>query len=257
MMIAITNNMQDQKEQAAKEHDIEKDKLAKKIAGEIVLTQNPGDAIQKWRNIFKISQRELATEMGLMPSVISDYESGRRKSPGVAMIRKIVNSFLKIDDSKGNIISREFNSIYSTETLSDAILDIRETTKAHTLEDIAKYVNGTIIIGQEDSKKSIFGYTIIDSIKAIIELSPKELVKLYGMTTERALVFTKVERGRSPLIAIKVTNLKPGAVIFHGLKELDKLAERIAKVEGIPIIISKCETIDELITNLKTNIQDI
>lgn len=236
-------------------HDVEKHKLAKKIAGEIVLAQKPGDAIQKWRNIFKISQRELANEMNLMPSVISDYESGRRKSPGVSMIKKIVNSLLKIDETKGNTISKEFNSLYTNEILTDAILDIRETTKGHTLKDIAKYVNGTIEIGENEDEKLLYGYTIIDSLKAIVDLSPKELVKLYGMTTERVLVFTKLERGRSPLIAIKVTNLKPGAIIFHGLKEIDKLAYRIAKVEKIPIIISKLDNIDELIDKLKLNIK--
>lgn len=237
------------------EYDIEKDKLAKKIAGEIVLAQEPGAAIQKWRNIFKIPQRDLAHEMSLMPSVISDYESGRRKSPGVAMIKKIVNSLMKIDKTNGNTITREFNNLYSNETLSDAILDICETTKPYTLKDISSYINGKIINPETKPEKPLYGYTIIDSLKAIIELSPKELVKLYGMTTERALIFTKVERGRSPLIAIKVTNLKPGAVIFHGPKEIDKLAQRIAKVEKIPLIISQLETTDQLISSLKTNIK--
>ncbi len=242
-------------QQTTEEYAIEKHKLARKIAGEIVLTQKPGEAIRKWRNIFKTSQRELASEMNLMPSVISDYESGRRKSPGVAMIKKTVNSLLKIDNKKGDIITKGFNDLYSNRTLTDAILDIRETIKPYTLEDITKYVKGTLICGEDEVKKPLYGYTIIDSIKAIIELSPKELVKLYGMTTERALIFTKIERGRSPLIAIKVTNIKPGAIIFHGPKEVDKLAERIAKVEGIPLILSRLETTDELITSLKTNIQ--
>ncbi|RLG15414.1 MAG: transcriptional regulator [Candidatus Nanohalarchaeota archaeon] len=239
------------------EHDIEKTKLAKKIAGEIVLAQEPGAAIQKWRTIFKIPQRELAQKMSLMPSVISDYESGRRKSPGVAMIKKIVNSLLKIDKTNGNTITKQFNSLYSNETLSDAILDICETTKPYTLKDITTYVNGKLINEENEPQKPLYGYTIIDSLKAIIELSPKELAKLYSMTTERALIFTKVERGRSPLIAIKVTNLKPSAVIFHGPKEIDRLAQRIAKVEKIPLIISQLETVDQLIANLKTNIKPV
>ena len=237
------------------QHDIEKAKLARKIAGEIVLAQEPGAAIQKWRTIFKIPQCELAQEMSLMPSVISDYESGRRKSPGVAMIKKIVNSLLKIDKTNGNTITKQFNNLYSNETLSDAILDICETTKPFTLKDLTTYVNGKIINEENEPQKQLYGYTIIDSLKAIIELSPKELVKLYGMTTERALIFTKVDRGRSPLIAIKVTNLRPGAVIFHGPKEIDKLAQRIAKVEKIPLIISQFETTDQLIASLKTNIK--
>lgn len=234
----------------------EKNKLAKDMAGEIVLSKNPSEVIQKWRTIFKISQRDLACEMSLMPSVISDYESGRRKSPGVGMIRKIVESLLKIDESHGKTVTKEFNSLYSGEILTDAILDIRETKKPRTIEDIAKYVNGEIVLCEECWKRDIFGYTIIDSLKAIIDLSPKELVKLYGMTTERALIFTKLERGRSPLIAIKVTDLRPGVVVLHGLKELDKIAYRIAKVEKIPLIVSRYDTIDELIKNLRENIAD-
>ena len=41
-----------------------------------------------------------------------------------------------------------------------------------------------------------------------------DLVKAYGMTTDRALIFTNVSSGRSPMVAIKVTNLKPSLVVF-------------------------------------------
>ena len=243
-----------------KEHsdpdNIGNSKLAKEIAGEIVLSENPSEVIQKWRTIFKISQRDLADQMSLMPSVISDYESGRRKSPGVGMIRKIVESLLKIDETQEKTVTKEFNNLYSDEIVTDAILDIRETKKPRTIEDIARYVNGDIILCEENWKRQIFGYTIIDSLKAILDLSPKELVKLYGMTTERALIFTKVEHGRSPMIAIKVTDLRPGVVVLHGIKELDKIALRISKVEKIPLIVSKYDTIDELIKNLRENIAD-
>lgn len=242
--------------EASDSDNIGNSKLAKEIAGEIVLSKNPSEVIQKWRTIFKISQRDLASQMNLMPSVISDYESGRRKSPGVGMIRKIVDSLLKIDESQGKIVTKQFNSLYSGEIVTDAVLDIRETKKPRTIEDIAGYVNGEIILCEDSWKRQIFGYTIIDSLKAILDLSPKELVKLYGMTTERALIFTKVERGRSPMIAIKVTDLRPGVVVLHGVKELDKIALRISKVEKIPLIVSKYETIDELIKNLRENIVD-
>ena len=62
-------------------------KVEKRIAGDIVLSDTPGKTIQKWRNIFKIPQRVLAKEVGVMPSVISDYENGRRKSPGIGRHR--------------------------------------------------------------------------------------------------------------------------------------------------------------------------
>ena len=227
------------------------DVLAKKIAGDIVLSDVPSAAIQKWRNIFKISQRALAEEMGIMSSVISDYESGRRSSPGVGMIKKIVSALISIDKKTGSVVYNEFNSMYTDEKLNDVIIDIREWEHPANIKSIQAAVDGVIVSGKKDLMKNIYGYTIIDPIKAIVDLSPKELVKLYGITTERAMVFTNVVHGRSPLIAIKVTNLRPGVVVFHGLENIDPLAERIALVEKIPVIVSKLKSVDELVHNLK------
>lgn len=225
--------------------------LAKKIAGDIVLAKTPSAAIQKWRNIFKISQRALAEEMGIMSSVISDYESGRRSSPGVGMIKKIVSALISIDQKTGSVVCNEFNSMYTDEKLNDVIIDIRELDPPTDIKSIKAAVDGVLVSDKKDLMKSIYGYTIIDPIKAIVDLSPKELVKLYGLTTERAMVFTNIAHGRSPLIAIKVTNLRPGVVVFHGLEKIDPLAERIALVEKIPVIVSKLKSVDELVHNLK------
>src|SRR3989304_2593449 len=85
-----------------------KETLAKRIAGEIVLSEDAGKTIQKWRNIFKIPQRRLADEMKIMPSVISDYENGRRKSPGIKIIKRIVNSMIAIDEVNGGKIILEY-----------------------------------------------------------------------------------------------------------------------------------------------------
>lgn len=64
--------------------------LAKRMASEIVLSETPWVEIRAWRLYFKVSQKNLANKMGITSSVISDYESGRRKSPGIAMIKKII-----------------------------------------------------------------------------------------------------------------------------------------------------------------------
>ena len=66
-----------------------KDTLSEKIAGEITLSPKPGQTIRKWRSVFGLSQTDLANYLKLSPSVISDYESGRRKSPGIKTIKKI------------------------------------------------------------------------------------------------------------------------------------------------------------------------
>lgn len=226
--------------------------LAKTIAGEIVLSNSPGNTIQKWRTIFKIPQRHLADKMNVMPSVISDYEGGRRKSPGVAFIKRIVDALLELDRTNGNAVAKGFQSIYEKDALSNAILDIKEYQMPIMLSDFMKCVDGALASEHADMEKKINGHTIIDSLKAILELSPAELTQLYSLTTEKAMIITNVSSGKSALVAIKVTNLKPSVVIFHGISEVDPLALRIAKTENIPIIISKMKTIDELITALKS-----
>ena len=65
--------------------------LAEKMAGEITLSDSPGKALKKWRMSFDIPQGVLAERLEVSPSVISDYESGRRKSPGTAVVGKIVD----------------------------------------------------------------------------------------------------------------------------------------------------------------------
>ena len=74
-----------------------RERIARWIAGDITLAENPGIAIKLWRERFGINQPALSRVMHISPSVISDYEAGRRKSPGVTTIKRIVDSFLKVD----------------------------------------------------------------------------------------------------------------------------------------------------------------
>jgi len=228
-----------------------KEKLLKKIAGEIVLSDNHGKTIQKWRNIFKLSQKMLADEMHIMPSVISDYESGRRKSPGIKIIKRIVETLINIDEKHGGNIIKYFSSFPSETILSDAVISLKEFNKSISIEGFCRLINADIVVHKDLSKNNIYGYTIIDSLKAIINLPPIDLVKLYGLTTERALIFTNIKRGRSPMVAIKVANLKPGIVIFIGIKNIDEIAKRIGFVEKIPIAITSTteKNIIELLYN--------
>lgn len=242
--------MKDRKEKNQKE--VLKERLLRKISGEIVLSDNPGKTIKKWRNIFEISQRDLADQMDVMPSVISDYELGRRESPGIRMIRKMVNSLLSVDEKRGGDILREFSDFSPTTLLSGSVLDMKEFQRGVTIEEFCEKGGIDLVANENLASREIYGYSIIDSLKAIVDLSPTELVKLYGLTTERALIFTKVSSGRSPMVAIKVTNLKPGFVVFHGdLTQIDELAKRIAEAESVPVGICRCEDADELKENLR------
>ncbi|MAH43303.1 transcriptional regulator [archaeon] len=212
--------------------NVNKEELSRKIAGEIVLSDTPGKTIKKWREIFHIAQNVLAKKIGVMPSVVSDYENGRRKSPGIKMVHKLVSAMVDIDIELGGDVLKKF-STFNDEAVNQAILDIKEYLEPITINKIIKTTESEGVINP--IKKSANGYTVIDSLKAIVNLSPDDLKKIYGKSTERVLVFTNVSTGRSPLIAIKVTNMKPAMVILHGIKKVDVLAQRIAKVEGIGI----------------------
>jgi len=101
-------------------------------------------------------------------------------------------------------------------------------------------------------EKPLYGFTVVDSKKAILELSSHEFQKLYGWSTERAMIFTKVSTGKSPMVAIRVTNLKPAAVVLHGLsiREVDPMAKKMAEVDRIPLLATTMD-LDELIEALK------
>ena len=58
------------------------------IAGSVVLSDNPSLQLKYWRKNFGIKQADLARKMDITPSVLSDYEKGRRPSPGVNFIKR-------------------------------------------------------------------------------------------------------------------------------------------------------------------------
>ncbi len=212
--------------------------LATRIAGEIVLSKEPGRTIKKWREIFRLSQKELAGLLGMSVSVISDYENGRRKSPGAAMIRKIVEALIEFDAQRGREILKRFENIYKGKKDS-AILDIRDFLTPIKCREIADVLECEIVANEDLLDRFIYGYTVVDSLKAILEMRSDEFIKLYGLTSQRAIVFTKVKIGRSPFIAIKVAPIKPAFVILNKPKNVDKLGIEIAKRERIPVAVTR------------------
>jgi putative transcriptional regulator len=229
----------------------EKEALAKRIAGEITLSPDPGKTMRKWREIFGISQTELADYLGVSSSVISDYEGGRRRSPGASTIRKFVEALLSIDEKRGGSVIKAFSKTIGGELPTSAILDIREFTLPLTIKEVVDAVKGEVVANIDLLNRRIYGYTVVDSIRAILEMSSEEFLKLYGWTTERALVFTKVTTGRSPMIAVRVQGLKPAVVVLHGIKNLDELAVKLAERERVPLVISHAPSEADLINGLR------
>jgi len=227
-----------------------KTRLAKIIASEIILSNEAWAIFKKWRVNFKVSQNELAKELKVSPSVVCDYESGRRKSPGIKIIKRYIEALFSIDEKKGSEILKSFSESTKPKPES-SIMDVKEFFGGVGIKDFCKITESEFIY-PPDSNKEIFGYTIVDSIRAITEMSFQDLAKIYGSTTQRALIFTKVSTGRTPIVAIKLTNLKPALVILHGLQSpIDPVAKMIAEHEKIPLAICKLEKPEHLIERLK------
>jgi len=232
--------------------DLTRDRVAKWIAGDITLSGEPGNAIKRWREIFGVSQASLAEALEISPSVISDYEAGRRKSPGAATIKRIVEAFIKVDEQQGGKITRAFVHMFGTQLPPDIVLDIREFKEPIEGKALCKAVEGEVVVNKDLLHQKLFGYTVVDSYKAVLGLSADEFRRLYGLTTERALVFTGVTTGRSPMVAIKVMGITPGMVIFHGeLKQVDPLGLKIAEILRVPLVVSKLPSVNDLLEGLR------
>jgi putative transcriptional regulator len=219
------------------------DKLAMTIAGEIALSSDPGGSMKKWREIFAVHQTELANYLKVSSSTISDYEGGRRKNPGINVVSRLVNSLIEIDKTRGAKVVKQLEKDFKQD--ESAAFDSHEFASGIKAMDLVKKISGNIIcLPHKLKEEQVFGYTIIDSIKVILEVPVHEYMMLYGKTPNRALVFRHVENGRSPLIAVKIgrfsTDMKPSMIILHGQfneqKPVDPIAIKIAESEKIPLI---------------------
>jgi putative transcriptional regulator len=223
--------------------------LARRIAGEIILSSLPGSTMRKWRELFAVSQTTLSETMGLLSSgVISDYESGRRKSPGAKFIRRFVLSLLHIDEAKGSRFIREFAKLTSSPSM--AVVDLREFPIPVRVEYLCRAIGGEIVAGKDKYVEEVNGYTVIDSTKAVEAYSGCEYSQLFGATTDRALVFTNIEAGSLPMMIVRVSSLKPRIVVFHKTQP-DPEAMRIAEYEQIPLIYSTAPTLEQLVKSLR------
>ncbi len=208
------------------------EELREKIAGEIAMSEEPGATIRKWREEFSISQQELSRRMEISPSMISDYESGRRRYPRILTVRKIVDALVEIDMQRGG---RNVNRFTFT-AINESIIDIKEFSRGLTIEEFAEILKGDIVNSSYDKERMLYGYTIIDSLKAILSMSAFEYIRIYGWTSERALIFTSVTYGRSPMVAIRANPLKPAMVVYVRPKSMDELAVKLADIERIPLV---------------------
>ena len=194
--------------------------IVAKIAGNIITSNNPGEMLKIWRKRLKIKQINLAQKMKISPSVLSDYESGRRHSPGIIFVKRYIEALVLIDKSNNKTLNRLLKEEHS------AILGIGEFNKPITAEKIKKQLKVELLNGEDRLDTKIYGFTILDSINTIYLLSGIDFYKIFGATTERVLIFT-------PLVAIRVSQLKPRMVILQGPNEVDKIATDLAEKDNI------------------------
>lgn len=230
------------------EYDFVLELIAQKIAGDIVMSENYGASLRKWREVFKLTQTEVGVLMGVSASVISDYEKGRR-SPGVKFVRRFVKALINLDKSRGYPVVKQIAS--SLNLSLGAIMDLKDFSVPMKLDELVTVVEGFIANSNMHRDVIIYGYTVLDSLEAIERLSGNEFWQIMGATTRRALIFTKVSTGRSPMISVRVSPVKPVAVVLHGTKKIDPLAIRLADREGLPLIVSLKPTAEDLIKSLR------
>jgi putative transcriptional regulator len=163
-----------------------------------------------------------------------------------------VEALFSIDGQRGGEIAKRFKE---AEGEPKQFFDAVNFPKPLTVTEFAKKVDAKVLYGRDKIESiQLFGATIIDAVKVILELPYESFVKVYGTTSQRALVFTGVATGRSTLVAVRLAPIKPACVLLHGVnpEEVDKLAVRIAESEGIPLLATTVP-IEELRKRVSTN----
>ena len=217
------------------------EKMKNEMAGEITLSQTPGSTMKKWREVFAITQVELASVLKISPSTISDYEGNRRRSPGSGVIKRFVNSLVQIDVERGSPI---LSKLGHGGEKAEEYFEVHEFATSISAIDFQKLLNASVVANEDLMKvKKLYGYTLMESLKIILEMPYNQFPKLYGTMSERAFVFTQVSTGRSPMVVIRVTPMKPSLVVLHGITEIDPLAVKIAEREKIPVIATNMDIV--------------
>jgi putative transcriptional regulator len=224
--------------------------LAERIAGEVALSDSPGATLRKWREEFGVAQTALAEELDVSASVVSDYESGRRENPGIRVVSRIVEALLAIDERRGGDRIRQHARVVSAGFDQDVVYDLREYPTTVPLDRFYDVTGAETVV--EGAADTIAGHTVINSVGAIKRLSSEEFYRLYGQSTNRALVFTGVTRGESPLVALRVVTPTPSAVVLHGLQRdaLWEHAPALAQADGVSLATTT-EPLESLLASLR------
>lgn len=224
--------------------------MKKRIAGDMVYEKNFPIALRKWRKTFKISQTELAKQLKLSPSVLSDYETGRRTSPGIKTITKIIDAMVDIDVNRGSP-TVSMLSMLKVSPKRNGLMKIIDFPKSMTIQSFCEKINAKILV---DFSFSVQGYTVIDAERAIVEMSAEDFVQFFGEFPERAFIFTNIHSGKTVMAAVKVSRLyakmlKPRLIVLHKPTKISDVAIEIAKTEKIALATTKT-SLEQIVNKL-------
>lgn len=203
--------------------------LETKIAGDITFSNKPGEKMREWRKTMKITQKRLADKMSVSPSVVSDYETGRRSNPGIKMIEKYVNGLIEIDKERGGEFINKYSAMGPFRE-GNGIIESKEFEEPLSVKGLCEKLNAKIVV-KCDLKKKIYGYMIVDAKKAALEMTSWELARMYGKSPRTALIFNNLFSGRASTYGVKVASIvgfKPNLVILNLKGELG-FAKKIAE----------------------------
>src|SRR3989338_4377145 len=144
------------------------EKLEVAIAGEICLSKDPGGSMKKWREIFGVSQTELSDYLKVSSSTISDYEGGRRKSPGIGVVSRLVEALIELDRQKGEKVRKQLEKDFKPK---ETIFDKHEFVTAVNGKVFAEKMDAQCVANPMKLKETkVYGCTIIDSIRVILDV---------------------------------------------------------------------------------------
>ncbi len=227
-------------------------RLKRLMAGDISLSDKPGRAMRKWRELFHVPQMLLAEVLGISPSVISDYESGRRQSPGARTIKRFVEAIIALDSQNDYQVVNAFRRLMSAEIPTNIIKDISEFPQAISIKLFLDTLKVDIVACKDLLKdQELKGCIVADNSRALQALYSEGYHKLFRASTERALVITNVSTGRSPLIALQ-TEAKPSILVLHGIDQVDYLAIELAEKERLPLGVTRIDSVDTMIHRLQS-----
>ena len=223
--------------------------IGRRIAGDVAFSEEPGRVLRKWREYFGASQNDIARIMHVAASVVSDYEKGKRQ-PGSRFIRRYVMALLEVDRMRGWPRVRQLSRTMNLPV--DAVIDMNEFVEGVTIADLVEIVEGQVLTPEFQPDRQVYGYTVIDSIRSIASMSGIQFYSLFGHTPDRVVIFTGVKTGRSPMVAVRVSPVKPSVVVIHGpRRNVDPLAIELAKLDGVHLILSLARDVETMVKRLR------